>query len=50
MHEELFRVGQDAWEQRNLARDPAAQPVLERMRQALVRLTGGPLLPQRFNR
>jgi arylsulfatase A-like enzyme len=50
VHEELFRVGQDAWEQRNLARDPAAQPVLERMRQALVRLTGGPLLPQRFNR
>ena len=50
VHEELFRVGQDAWEQHNLARDPAARPVLERMRQALVRLTGGPLLPQRFNR
>ncbi len=50
VHEELFRVGRDAWEQRNLARDPAAQPVLERMRQALARLAGGPLLPQRFNR
>jgi hypothetical protein len=50
VHEELYRVGQDAAERRNLARDPAAQPVLERMRQALVRFTGGPLLPQRFNR
>jgi arylsulfatase A-like enzyme len=50
VHEELFRVGRDAWEQRNLARDPDAQPVLERMRQALDRLTRGPLLPQRFNR
>jgi arylsulfatase A-like enzyme len=50
VHEELFRVGQDARQQHNLARAPAAQPVLERMRQALVRLTGGPLLPQRFNR
>jgi arylsulfatase A-like enzyme len=50
VHEELFRVGRDAREQRNLARDPAALPVLERMRQALARLAGGPLLPQRFNR
>ena len=43
VHEELFRVSQDAWEQHNLARDPAARPILERMRQTLVRLTGGPL-------
>jgi hypothetical protein len=40
----------DAKEQRNLAGDAAAQPTLERMRAALGRLTGGPLLPQRFNR
>src|SRR5262249_31287078 len=50
VREELFRVSQDALEQHNLARDPAAQPALERMRQALSRLTGGPLLPQRFPR
>jgi arylsulfatase A-like enzyme len=50
VREELFRVGQDAGEQHNLARDPAARPALERMRQALSRLTGGPLLPQRFHR
>jgi arylsulfatase A-like enzyme len=50
VHEELFRVGQDAREQHNLARDPAAVAVLERMRQSLVRLTSGPLLPQRFQR
>ena len=50
VHEELFRVSQDAKEQRNLARDLTAQPILERMRQTLDRLTGGPLVPQRFNR
>ena len=49
-HEELFRVGRDAGEQHNLARDPAARTVLERMRQALARLAGGPLLPERFRR
>lgn len=48
--EELFRVGTDTGEQRNLARDPATRPVLERMRQTLSRLTGGPLLPPRFHR
>jgi arylsulfatase A-like enzyme len=50
VHEELFRVSKDVREQHNLARDPAAQPILERMRQTLDRLTGGPLVPQRFNR
>jgi arylsulfatase A-like enzyme len=50
VREELFRVSQDARQQHNLARDPAAQPALERMRRALARLTGGPLLPQRFHR
>ncbi len=48
--EELFDLRQDAKEQRSLDRNSAAQPVLERMRTALDRLTAGPLLPQRFNR
>jgi arylsulfatase A-like enzyme len=47
--EELFRVRDDALEARNLAADPAARPWLERMRQALGRLTDGPLTPRRFN-
>jgi arylsulfatase A-like enzyme len=50
VREELFRVSKDTREQHNLARDPAAQPILERMHQILGRLTGGPLVPQRFNR
>jgi arylsulfatase A-like enzyme len=50
VREELFHLSKDALERRNLARDPAAQPVLNRMRQTLDRLTGGPLLPDRFNR
>ncbi len=50
VHEELFHVSRDARQQHNLARDPTVLPVLEQMRQALPRLTGGPLLPQRFNR
>ncbi len=49
VREELFRLSDDAEEQRNLAGDPAAQPTLERMRAALDRLTGGPLLPERFS-
>jgi arylsulfatase A-like enzyme len=48
--EELFHLGADPREQRNLAGDPAAAPTLERMRAALDRLTAGPLVPQRFNR
>jgi arylsulfatase A-like enzyme len=50
VHEELFDLRQDAKEQRNFARNPAVQPILERMRAALNRLTAGPLVPQRFNR
>ena len=50
VREELFHLRQDANEQRNLARDPAARPILEQMRADLDRLTAGPLLPQRFNR
>jgi arylsulfatase A-like enzyme len=50
VHEELFHRSTDKKEQRNLALNPAAQPVLDRMRQTLLKLTGGPLIPQRFNR
>jgi hypothetical protein len=47
--EELFHLREDAQERHNLARDPAMQPTLGRMRTALGRLTAGPLTPQRFN-
>jgi len=50
VREELFHLSKDAKEERNLARDPASQPVLKRMRDTLGRLTGGPLEPKRFNR
>ena len=49
VREELFHLREDAKEQRNLAGDPAAQTTLEQMRAALDRLTGGPLLPERFS-
>jgi arylsulfatase A-like enzyme len=48
--EELFHATRDALEQENLAGDPAMGPTLDRMRQALYRLTGGPLTPKRFKR
>jgi arylsulfatase A-like enzyme len=48
-HEELFHLPRDPKEQRNLADDPAAQSTLQHMRATLDRLTGGPLLPERFN-
>jgi len=50
VREELFHLSKDVKEQHNLARDPAAQPILDRMRQTLFRLTGGPLTQERFNR
>jgi len=50
VREELFYLRKDASELHNLAGDPAMEPTLERMRQALSRLTRGPLTPQRFNR
>ena len=49
VREELFHLSEDAKEQRNLAGDPSAQTTLEQMRAALDRLTGGPLLPERFS-
>ncbi len=48
VREELFRTRDDAQEQRDLAGDPAMQPILLRMRAELDRLTGGPLTPGRF--
>jgi hypothetical protein len=42
-------LGGDAQERHNRAGEAALQPVLERMRAALGRLTAGPLTPQRFN-
>ena len=50
IREELFQLRNDANERRNLAGDPASLATLEQMRAALDRLTGGPLLPQRFSR
>jgi arylsulfatase A-like enzyme len=49
LHEELFHLSQDAQERRNLAGDPSARAILQQMRGALDRLTGGPLLPGRFS-
>ena len=49
VREKLFHLREDAQELRNLADNPAMRPILERMRQALFRLTAGPLTPQRFN-
>ena len=49
VHEELFRLREDAQERHNLADDPVQKPVLERLRATLGKLTAGPLTPQRFN-
>jgi arylsulfatase A-like enzyme len=48
VREELFHVRDDAVELHNVAGDPANQRTVERMRQALDRLTAGPLTPERF--
>ncbi len=48
--EELFHLSDDANEERNLAGDPSARATLEQMRASLRRMTGGPLLPERFSR
>jgi arylsulfatase A-like enzyme len=49
VREELYRVRDDAQEQHNLANDRAMLPVMQRMRQTLLRLAAGPLVPGRFN-
>jgi hypothetical protein len=50
VREELFHLRDDAQELHNLASDQAARPILERKRQALLNVTGGPLTQERFNR
>jgi arylsulfatase A-like enzyme len=50
LREELFRVRDDAKQERDLARDPAERSRLELMRKTLDGLTGGPLVPERFSR
>jgi arylsulfatase A-like enzyme len=47
--EELFDLRNDGKEQHNLVNDPAARPLLERMRGRLKSLTAGPLTPERFS-
>ena len=48
VREELFHLRDDSKEEHNLAADPTAHPTLDRMRAALGRMTGGPLVPVRF--
>jgi arylsulfatase A-like enzyme len=48
--EELFHLSEDAQEERDLAGAPSARATLEQMRALLYRMTGGPLLPERFSR
>jgi arylsulfatase A-like enzyme len=48
VREELFHMSEDRAQQHNLAADPAAAPVLERMRATLRAMTGGPLTRERF--
>jgi arylsulfatase A-like enzyme len=50
VHEELFHLREDVKEMRDRAGDPAAQRILQQMRAKLDRLTGGPLVRERFNR
>jgi arylsulfatase A-like enzyme len=45
--EELFHLSDDAKEERNLARNPSAQGILNRLRNTLDRLTGAPHLADR---
>ena len=49
VHEELFHLGHDPTEQFNRAIDPKTEGTLVRMREALGRITNGPLLPLRFS-
>jgi hypothetical protein len=47
--EELFSLRDDTAQQHNRANEPGMQATLKRMREALARLTAGPLTPERFN-
>ncbi len=48
--EQLYRLTDDAGEQRNIASDPSVQETLRRLRANLDQRTEGPLLPNRFSR
>ena len=48
--EQLFHLRDDPEETHNLADEPAARATLDKMRAFMGHLTGGPLLPERFNR
>jgi arylsulfatase A-like enzyme len=48
--EELFHLREDAKEAHDLAGDPSTRTIREQTRNTLNALTGGPLLPERFNR
>ncbi len=49
VREELYHLQADPREQDNVAASAGSRPRLERMRDALSRLTLGPLTPDRFN-
>jgi arylsulfatase A-like enzyme len=49
VYEELFDLGHDPSEQFNHAIDPRSEATLVRMREALGRITNGPLSPLRFS-
>ena len=49
VREELYHLRADPREQHNVAASAGSRPRLERMRDALSRLTLGPLTPERFN-
>src|SRR5262249_9531213 len=49
VREELYHLREDAQQRHNRVGDPGLQPMLERMRGMLGRLTAGPLTSQRFN-
>jgi arylsulfatase A-like enzyme len=49
VHEELYHLREDPREQNDVAASAGSRPRLERMRDAVSRLTLGPLTPERFN-
>ena len=49
VHEELYNLREDRHELHDRAGDQGARPVLDRMRQGFLRLTSGPLTPERFS-
>ncbi len=49
VREELYHLREDPREQNDVAASAGCRPRLERMRDAVSRLTLGPLTPERFN-